>query len=513
MTRPNGGAAAPARICPGCRKTRLSRYNPGSLCGACARAVQYPPCPAGAGYTGEGRTPAWTWDSPLLRDALARADLGGAVAIIRATAGMTQLQFADMLGWSQATVWRIEASERKSLYDIRELLRFADAIGMPRGALIPLLLSSPEGQPAGAGWPYPAAPATGEEARESHTEPSQLAKASYLRACARRLQEQDQAGGGARTRDHALHTWNAARRMLVEVTSPGNAGDDLASATGQLAISAGWACYDSGDPATARRLYAEALVLAQQAGDEALATQSMVTASLLLADGDRPGMAGQALALAERAAAHARREPSPRLHALMEARQALAHARLGDSAAFRAAITRAWRETGRSDPGDQPAWLDFARPAEIAVHEAKGRVAVRPAHFAAGQAQTFKCLRRSDLVKQLQVNVENGRLARGLDTRIGHRGGLLSAGERQRLALACALLRRPRLLLLDEATNAIDLAGEAAILHMLTELRPRATILMVAHRTESLRLCDEILEFPGPVHTLSDSAPKKAVLF
>jgi transcriptional regulator with XRE-family HTH domain len=377
MARTNGGAAAPARICPGCRKTRLSRYNPGSLCGACARAVQSPPGPAGAGYAGEGWAPAWTWDSPLLRDALARADLGGAVAIIRAAAGMTQLQFADMLGWSQATVWRIEASERKSLYDIRELLRFADAIGMPRGALIPLLLSSPEGQPAGAGWPYPAAPATGEQARgSSHSQSSQLAKVSYLRACALRLQEQDQAGGGARIRDHALHTWNAARRMLDEVTSPGKAGDDLASATGQLAICAGWACYDSGDPATARRLYAEALVLSQQAGDGALAAEAMVTASLLLADGDRPGMAGQALALAERAAAQARREPSPRLHALMDARQALAHARLGDSAAFRAAITRAWRETDRGDPGDQPAWLDFARPAEIAVHEAKGLVSL-----------------------------------------------------------------------------------------------------------------------------------------
>jgi hypothetical protein len=248
---------------------------------------------------------------------------------------------------------------------------------MPRGALIPLLLSSPEGQPAGAGWPYPAALGTGEEDRgSSRSESSQLAKVSYLRACALRLQEQDQAGGGARIRDHALHTWNAARRMLDEITSPGKAGDDLASATGQLAISAGWACYDSGDPATARRLYAEALVLAQQAGDEALAAQAMVTASLLLADGDRPGMAGQALALAERAAAQARRDPSPRLHALLDARQALAHARLGDSAAFRAAITRAWRETGRSDPGDQPGWLDFARPAEIAVHEAKGLVSL-----------------------------------------------------------------------------------------------------------------------------------------
>ena len=90
------------------------------------------------------------------------------------------------------------------------------------------------------------------------------------------------------------------------------------------------------------------------------------------------------------------------------------------------------------------------------------------------------------------------RLGQGLDTRIGHRGALLSAGERQRLALACAILRRPRLFLLDEATNAIDVAAEEPILRALSALRPEATILMVAHRAESLRLCDEILEFPGP---------------
>jgi ATP-binding cassette subfamily C protein len=91
------------------------------------------------------------------------------------------------------------------------------------------------------------------------------------------------------------------------------------------------------------------------------------------------------------------------------------------------------------------------------------------------------------------------RLDQGLDTRIGHRGALLSAGERQRLALACAILRRPRLLLLDEATNAIDVAAEEPILRALSALRPHATIVMVAHRTESLRLCEEILEFPGAV--------------
>lgn len=100
------------------------------------------------------------------------------------------------------------------------------------------------------------------------------------------------------------------------------------------------------------------------------------------------------------------------------------------------------------------------------------------------------------------------RLTQGLDTRIGHQGALLSAGERQRLALARAMLRRPRLFLLDEATNAIDPAGEDTALRALSALRPRATILMVAHRHESLRFCDAILEFPGP--SFRSAAPLRA---
>ena len=88
------------------------------------------------------------------------------------------------------------------------------------------------------------------------------------------------------------------------------------------------------------------------------------------------------------------------------------------------------------------------------------------------------------------------RLDQGLDTPIGHRGVLLSAGERQRLALAGALLRRPRLLLLDEATNAIDVEGEEAILRTIAALTPAATVLLVAHRRESLSCCDWLLEFP-----------------
>ena len=88
------------------------------------------------------------------------------------------------------------------------------------------------------------------------------------------------------------------------------------------------------------------------------------------------------------------------------------------------------------------------------------------------------------------------RLEQGLETRIGERGVMVSAGERQRLALARAILRRPTLLILDEATNAIDIASEQPVLEGLASLTPRTTILMVAHRPESLRLCDLLLEIP-----------------
>ncbi|MDB5440169.1 MAG: hypothetical protein JWM33_2596 [Caulobacteraceae bacterium] len=86
-----------------------------------------------------------------------------------------------------------------------------------------------------------------------------------------------------------------------------------------------------------------------------------------------------------------------------------------------------------------------------------------------------------------------GGMALGLETIIGERGARLSGGERQRLALARGLLRDPRLLVLDEATNAIDIAGEAALLGRLAALTPRPTIVMVAHRPESLVHCDRVV--------------------
>ncbi|SET81171.1 ABC transporter ATP-binding protein [Oceanicella actignis] len=87
---------------------------------------------------------------------------------------------------------------------------------------------------------------------------------------------------------------------------------------------------------------------------------------------------------------------------------------------------------------------------------------------------------------------ERARAMGGLDAEVGDRGDRLSAGERQRICLARAILRRPRFLALDEATSAMNPLDEARIVGRLAALRAETTILVVAHRLSSVAWVDRI---------------------
>lgn len=80
----------------------------------------------------------------------------------------------------------------------------------------------------------------------------------------------------------------------------------------------------------------------------------------------------------------------------------------------------------------------------------------------------------------------------GLDTLIGE-NSTLSGGERQRIGIARALIRNPRILVLDEATANLDPHTEAAILSELEVMRSNMTIISVAHRLKAVQFCDRIL--------------------
>ena len=82
-------------------------------------------------------------------------------------------------------------------------------------------------------------------------------------------------------------------------------------------------------------------------------------------------------------------------------------------------------------------------------------------------------------------------LPEGLDTRLGERGATLSGGQRQRLSLARALVRRPRLLVMDDATSAVDPEVEARILAALRGYG--STILVVAYRKATIGLADDVV--------------------
>jgi putative ABC transport system ATP-binding protein len=108
----------------------------------------------------------------------------------------------------------------------------------------------------------------------------------------------------------------------------------------------------------------------------------------------------------------------------------------------------------------------------------------RPGSSEVEVLQAFEDLRLTDWLEGLD---------RGLDTPVGERGGSLSAGERQLVALARAYLADPDLLVLDEATSAVDPATEVRLSRALDGLTTGRTTITIAHRLSTAEVADEII--------------------
>jgi len=86
------------------------------------------------------------------------------------------------------------------------------------------------------------------------------------------------------------------------------------------------------------------------------------------------------------------------------------------------------------------------------------------------------------------------KLKRGLDTVIGERGIKLSGGQKQRLAIARALYKQASVIVFDEATSALDIETESNVMNVVKNFSKDITIIIVAHRLESLKFCDTLYE-------------------
>ena len=155
------------------------------------------------------------------------------------------------------------------------------------------------------------------------------------------------------------------------------------------------------------------------------------------------------------------------------------------------------------DPTEGSILVDGSPITNLKLDEWRGRIAVVPQNVFLFNATVrdniaYGALQADDEQIIAAANAAGAHdfilgLRQGYDTRLGEDGVELSGGEGQRVCLARAMIREPEILILDEATNALDGISEEFIQKALDELKQRCTVVVIAHRLATIERADQIL--------------------
>ena len=102
-----------------------------------------------------------------------------------------------------------------------------------------------------------------------------------------------------------------------------------------------------------------------------------------------------------------------------------------------------------------------------------------------------------EVLEEAQLKEFIEELPEGLDTKIGDRGVRISGGQRQRIGIARALYHDPEILVFDEATSALDNDTEKAVMDAVNSFHGRKTMVIIAHRLNTIAKCDVIYKVDG----------------
>ncbi|HKB80917.1 MAG TPA: ABC transporter ATP-binding protein [Thermoanaerobaculia bacterium] len=155
------------------------------------------------------------------------------------------------------------------------------------------------------------------------------------------------------------------------------------------------------------------------------------------------------------------------------------------------------------EPPPQTIFIDGRAVETIPLHQLRewiGMVSQETFLFSESIAENIRFGRGNAEQEEVRNAAEEAGLSgdvsafsQGLETVIGERGITLSGGQKQRTAIARALIRNPRILILDDSLSAVDTATEERILRALREIRKGRTVLIVSHRVSSVKDADQIV--------------------